>query len=106
MGGRGRACPKGQHQKLTSALLSAFLRRPSRNSADFTGHRPCPFECTAFTCRYSTARDRNQKQRGHEEETLSRTTLAPRHKGCTASACEVLGGQRLHALLPPCEHDR
>lgn len=27
---------------LVSALLSAFLRSPCRNSADLTGHLPCP----------------------------------------------------------------
>jgi hypothetical protein len=34
----------------TSALLSAFLSKPKRNSADLTGHLPCPLECLALAC--------------------------------------------------------
>ena len=36
----------------TSALLSAFLSRFSRNVADFFGHRACPFVLPSFfACR-------------------------------------------------------
>jgi hypothetical protein len=34
----------------TSALLSAFFNKPSRNVTDFTGHRPCPLDCRDLAC--------------------------------------------------------
>jgi hypothetical protein len=34
----------------TSALLSAFFNKPSKNVADFTGHRPCPLEWRDLAC--------------------------------------------------------
>ncbi len=46
----------------TSALLSAFFNKPSRNVTDFTGQRPCPLDCRDLACAVRPTPPQNRRK--------------------------------------------